>query len=253
MRLAGRIRSFDGRAAFSSWLYRVTLTAVRDFQRATQRRGRLAGAVQHLGDDLQAPDQEMALHIADIWRLLRQLPQKQRDSVMLVYAEKLSQAEAARIMGCEEPPLTWPVCFFRARAKLPARDAFYGVNKYGDHHAARSRPDRHLTRAGPASHPGRGIAARARRSQLLGLGSTGILCYRDPCPRHGVFRIGTDGTRGHPLSHEDQPEPHLRGKDRHLPQVRAAFAEGECLLASAQLEGDILVIAALHGPCPFSP
>lgn len=167
-RLSGRIRSFDGRAAFSSWFYRVTLNAVREFQRATQRRGQLAGAVQHLGDDLQAPDQEMALHIADIWRLLRQLPQKQRDAVMLVYAEKLSEAEAARIMGCEEPPLTWPVCFFRARAKLPARDAFYGVNKYGDHHAARSRPDRHLTRAGPASHPGRGIAARARRSQLLG-------------------------------------------------------------------------------------
>lgn len=78
MRLPDAIRSFDGRAAFTSWLYRVTLNAVRDLQRSRQRQARLADAVatlartatprRHQGDD--------ALHVADIWRAVRALPEK---------------------------------------------------------------------------------------------------------------------------------------------------------------------------------
>lgn len=85
-----------------------------------------------------------------------------------------------------------------------------------------------------------------------GLWASGILSFQAPCPRHGIFRIDTDGIKGHALSHEDQPDPRLRGEARHLAQVRAAFAAGECLLASGRLEGDVLVIAALHGPCPLA-
>ena len=40
VKLASILKSFDGRSAFTSWLYRVTLNAVRDMQRARSRRGR---------------------------------------------------------------------------------------------------------------------------------------------------------------------------------------------------------------------
>ena len=109
MRLPDAIRSFDGRAAFTSWLYRVTLNAVRDLQRSQQRRGRLADAVAILAEDCGPPEQEEALHVADIWRAVRALPEKQRDAVMLVHAEGLSQADAARIMGCKEVTVAWHI------------------------------------------------------------------------------------------------------------------------------------------------
>ncbi len=109
MRLADTIRSFDGRAAFTSWLYRVTLNAVRDHQRSQQRRGKLADAVKHTTEEGRDGDQEDALHIADIWRAVRSLPDKQRDAILLVHGEELSQAEAARIMGCQEVTIAWHI------------------------------------------------------------------------------------------------------------------------------------------------
>lgn len=45
MRLANAMSSFDGRSKFTSWLYRVTLNAVRDLQRTHQRIGRQIDAV----------------------------------------------------------------------------------------------------------------------------------------------------------------------------------------------------------------
>lgn len=109
MRLPQAIRSFDGRAAFTSWLYKVTLNAVRDLQRSQQRRTRLADAVAVVAEDSHPPDQEDALRVADIWRAVRALPDKQRDAVMLVHAEGLSQAEAAQIMGCKEVTVAWHI------------------------------------------------------------------------------------------------------------------------------------------------
>ena len=40
IKLATAIKSFDGRSAFHSWLYRVTLNMVRDMQRSSSRRGK---------------------------------------------------------------------------------------------------------------------------------------------------------------------------------------------------------------------
>ncbi|WP_198672362.1 RNA polymerase sigma factor [Pseudogemmobacter bohemicus] len=109
MRLGETIRSFDGRASFQGWLYRVTLNAVRDQQRATARRGRLAAAAALLSDEVRQGDQEDALHVADIWRAVRALPEKQRDAILLVHGEGLAQAEAARIMGCKEVTVSWHI------------------------------------------------------------------------------------------------------------------------------------------------
>jgi len=38
---------------------------------------------------------------------VRALPEKQRDAVLLVYAEDLNHAAAAEIMGCKEATVSW--------------------------------------------------------------------------------------------------------------------------------------------------
>lgn len=109
MRLADAILRFDGRSKFTSWLYTITLNAVRDLQRSRTRQGRQVDAVAAVTRDDIAPDQEDQLRVNDIWRIVRQLPEKQRDAVMLVFGEQLSQAEAAVIMGCKEVTVSWHI------------------------------------------------------------------------------------------------------------------------------------------------
>ncbi|KKC34186.1 RNA polymerase sigma factor [Devosia psychrophila] len=109
VKLGSAISSFDGRSAFSSWVYRITLNAVRDLQRAGKRRGRHSDAYAEVTPDEHPADQEEAATSRQLWAAVRQLPEKQRDAVLLVYAEELSHAAAAEIMGIREATVSWHV------------------------------------------------------------------------------------------------------------------------------------------------
>ncbi len=109
IRLADAIARFDGRSKFTSWLYTVTLNAVRDLQRSQKRHVIHIQAVSYVAREEIDASQEDALRVNDIWRIVRQLPEKQRDAVMLVFGEQLSQAEAAVIMGCKEVTVSWHI------------------------------------------------------------------------------------------------------------------------------------------------
>ncbi len=109
LRLADAITRFDGRSKFTSWLYTITLNAVRDLQRSHQRRARQIDAISAVAREESDADQEDQLRVQDIWRAVRQLPDKQRDAVLLVFGEHLSQAEAAKIMGCKEVTVSWHI------------------------------------------------------------------------------------------------------------------------------------------------
>lgn len=109
VKLGQAIAGFDGRSAFSSWAYRITLNAVRDWQRAGRRRGRNANAYAEIAPKDQQADQEAAATSSQLWDAVRRLPEKQRDAVLLVYAEELSHAEAAEIMGIREATVSFHV------------------------------------------------------------------------------------------------------------------------------------------------
>ena len=109
IRLGQALSSFDGRSAFSSWVYRITLNMVRDHQRAGQRRGRQAQALAEIAPSDQLPDQEAAVTSTELWAAVRRLPEKQRDAVLLVYAEELSHAQAGEIMGISEATVSYHV------------------------------------------------------------------------------------------------------------------------------------------------
>ncbi len=109
IKLAGSLSGFDGRSQFSSWLYRITLNAVRDGQRAQARRGRHLAALSQVSPEDAPPDQEDATAINELWAAVRRLPERQRDAVLLVYAEELPHAEAASILGCKEATVSWHI------------------------------------------------------------------------------------------------------------------------------------------------
>jgi RNA polymerase sigma-70 factor (ECF subfamily) len=107
MRLATGLASFDGRSSFTSWLYRVTLNAARDYLRSQARRGKLVDGVSILAADYVEAEQDAQRPVEDIWQAVRSLPEKQREAVILVHGEELSQEEAARIMDCKKVTVAW--------------------------------------------------------------------------------------------------------------------------------------------------
>jgi RNA polymerase sigma factor (sigma-70 family) len=109
IKLGQAIGGFDGRSLFSSWVYRITLNAVRDLQRAGKRRIRNADAYADLAPEEQAAEQEAVATNRQLWDAVRRLPEKQRDAVLLVYAEDLSHARAAEIMGIKEATVSFHV------------------------------------------------------------------------------------------------------------------------------------------------
>jgi len=109
IKLATAIQSFDGRSAFTSWLYRVTINMVRDMQRSGVRRDRNVDAFSLVHPEDDPGGQEEAATAHEIWTRVGALPDKQREAIMLVYAEDMNHAEAAQIMGCKEATVSWHI------------------------------------------------------------------------------------------------------------------------------------------------
>lgn len=102
VKLATALAGFDGRAAFSSWLYRIVINAVRDLQRVGVRRDNRHAAFGEVSANNSPAEQEAAVATSELWRAVRELPDKQRDAVLLVYAEEMTHAAAATVLGVKE-------------------------------------------------------------------------------------------------------------------------------------------------------
>ena len=109
IKLASAIQSFDGRSAFTSWLYRVTINMVRDMQRSSTRRDKNIDAFSLVHPEDDPGDQEEATTARELWTAVSELPEKQREAIMLVYAEDMNHADAAEIMGCKEATVSWHI------------------------------------------------------------------------------------------------------------------------------------------------
>jgi len=119
VKLPAILKSFDGRAAFSSWLYRVTLNAVRDMQRKQGRNNRNTKALGEVIERVAAPAQDKGLEAGELWDAVRRLPPQQCDAVLLVYGHELSHAEAATIMGCKQNTVAWHIHEAKKTLKKP--------------------------------------------------------------------------------------------------------------------------------------
>jgi RNA polymerase sigma-70 factor (ECF subfamily) len=96
--------------------YSVVIDEIRARERA-RRFDRPDVVVLHQAHAAPSPEEE-ALD-RELWGEVRGLPPQQRDAVLLVYAEDLSHAEAAAVMGCTERTVSWHL--HAARKRLRAR------------------------------------------------------------------------------------------------------------------------------------
>ncbi len=116
VKLGQAIRSFDGRSAFTSWLYRVTLNTVRDAAKAKTRRDRRVAELAVVAD-IEAQASDCGDPADELWEAVARLPEAERDAVLLVYSEGLSHAEAGRVLGCAEGTVAWRISKAKGRLK----------------------------------------------------------------------------------------------------------------------------------------
>lgn len=74
LRLATSLSSFDHRASFTSWLYRVTMNVARDFLRAQGRRKKLSDGAAVLASEHVSAEQDAQRPVEDIWSVVRSSP-----------------------------------------------------------------------------------------------------------------------------------------------------------------------------------
>ncbi|MET3660244.1 RNA polymerase sigma factor [Aquamicrobium ahrensii] len=123
IRIGRSIRAYKGDGAFTTWLYAMTLNAVRDMARKNVRETTKAKAygaefLTVVEADGMAEDETEAL-----WRCVRALPARQQDAVLFVYGEGLTHAVAAEAMGISEATVSWHIHEAKKRLKVLMRQA----------------------------------------------------------------------------------------------------------------------------------
>ena len=123
VRLGRAIRDYRGGGAFTTWLYAMTLNAARDHGRKSARENAKTEAYGvHALISGEAPEEQDDQAEA-LWAAVRQLPDKQRDAVLLVYGEGLSHAAAAEAMAISEATVSWHIHEAKKRLKVLMRSA----------------------------------------------------------------------------------------------------------------------------------
>ncbi|MBF0444367.1 MAG: RNA polymerase sigma factor [Magnetococcales bacterium] len=108
VKLVGAISGYRGQAAFSSWLYGITLNAARDFLRKKIRHDKREDTAWDL-DQFQATsgNPENSLFASLISRCIALLPDNLRMAVILVHGEGLNHLQASQAQDCAEGTISW--------------------------------------------------------------------------------------------------------------------------------------------------
>lgn len=111
-----QIGSFSGKSKFATWLYSIAMHTCLNWRRDEARRFR---AETDCAQEMLTQGHVSQSHgdaAQDAQAALMKLPAKQRAAIVLTVYDGLSHAEAARVLKCSEPTVSWRV--FAAKRKL---------------------------------------------------------------------------------------------------------------------------------------
>ena len=119
--LPAKLAGFEGKARFTTWLYRVAVNAAHDARRRAQTRARAAEGWGDWEINRQAAIAEDQARHNWLSRAMQGLPQDLRDTLALTLDEGLTQAEAAQILDVPEGTVAWRMS--EVKKRLRAMDA----------------------------------------------------------------------------------------------------------------------------------
>lgn len=123
------IGSFDGRADFFTWLYRIVVNTALNQRRRVKRRAErpleeeiLPEPLQRRADGDPARELELKRLLRRVHRAVDALSEGQRAAVVLVLMEGMSYREAAEVLECSEGTVGWRVHEARTRLRQALGD-----------------------------------------------------------------------------------------------------------------------------------
>ncbi|MCK5888326.1 MAG: RNA polymerase sigma factor [Methylococcales bacterium] len=116
IKLARSIGSFRGDAAFTSWLYRLVINVAKDWQRQQMASSQQEPISDNIIDKVTLSQADDSVYAQQVIAGIHQLPEGEKEALLLVVSEGLSHAEAAEIIGCKESTVSWRI--HEARKKL---------------------------------------------------------------------------------------------------------------------------------------
>lgn len=116
VKVAGKIRTFKGRSAFRTWLYRVAMNTAMDFGRRRSARRAFSEAWKAEVHGLRDNPGEEAVAVQELYAAIDALPPRQKAAALLVWAEGFTHREAAGVLECAEATVS--AHLFQAREKL---------------------------------------------------------------------------------------------------------------------------------------
>ncbi len=118
LRLPAKLKGFDGRAKFTTWLYRVAVNAAHDQRRRDATRAK-AGDGWGRWERSRHADAAQAKEAADwLAQAMTALPQDLRDTLALTLGNEMTHKEAAEVLGISEGTVSWRL----SEAKKHLRD-----------------------------------------------------------------------------------------------------------------------------------
>lgn len=95
-----RLAGFEGRSNPGTWLIGIAVRVAANARRSTQRRGHLRLLDERLVDPAHGPEQQLAQQrsLQELEQVLSQLPEEQREVVVLIDLEQLTAPQAAEAL-----------------------------------------------------------------------------------------------------------------------------------------------------------
>lgn len=116
IKLARGLNSFKHDSKFTSWLYRLVINAAKDWFKSQNRHKGSSEPLEQLSTQSNANKQ---LYAKQVLAEVHNLPDGERDALLLVIVEGLTHNEAAHILDCKESTISWRI--HEARKKLGER------------------------------------------------------------------------------------------------------------------------------------
>lgn len=124
--LAQKIKSYNSKAKFKTWLYRIIINACLDnYRKCDSQHNNLSDYLEFEAHD-RAVNNDKAKQIAWLYRELAKFNEPYKETAFLVLAEDLSHAEVGKILGCSESTVSWRMHEIRNKIKVQMESG-YGI------------------------------------------------------------------------------------------------------------------------------
>lgn len=120
--LPAKLKSFRGKARFTTWLYRVAMNAARDRRRRAVSRTKAAEGWGDWEVKRRAAATDRAADLDWLRRSMTALPDDLRDTVALTIDGEMTHAQAAEVLGISEGTVSWRLSEVRKRLRALWRE-----------------------------------------------------------------------------------------------------------------------------------